>query len=92
MKKFNVPCDFGGVKAPFTFYVGQPSPKNHPIQFQSDWLSKHRGGIVPGDVMEKLSKISDLAKKNNVPFEDLCEYALSSDDEKDASELPPEPV
>lgn len=82
MKKFSLPCDFGGVKSPFTLYIGNPSPKNHPIQFQADWLAKNRGGTVPQDVMDSLQELFDLSIKNNVSFEDLCVYALTSDQNK----------
>jgi hypothetical protein len=78
MKKFSVNCDFGGVKAPFSFYVGRPEASRNPIQHQAEWLAKVRGGTVPEDVMTSLAKLKELADKNGVPFEDLCIYALST--------------
>lgn len=78
MKKFTVPCDFNGVKSPFTIYVGSPKDDHHPIHFQSDWLSKERGGNVPQEVMDSLSQLRDIATKNGVSFEDLCVYALGA--------------
>lgn len=78
MKKFTVPCDFGGQKAPFTIYIGDPEPKHHPLHFQADWLSKERGGSIPGEVMDSISKLKDIADQNNVSFEDLCVYALGA--------------
>lgn len=78
MKKFSVPCDFNGVSSPFTIYVGTPKEDHHPVHFQADWLSKERGGTVPAEVMESLSKLLDLAKKTSVSFEDLCVYALGT--------------
>ena len=78
MKKFVVPCDFSGTKSPFTVYIGTPDPKHHPLYFQAEWLSKERGGVIPGEVMESLEKLKELADKNMVPFESLCEYALSA--------------
>lgn len=82
MKKIIIDCNFGGQQAPFSFYIGKPQLTNHPIQFQSDWLGKNRGGSVPGDVIKSLQDIFDLAQKNNVSFEELCIYALegNSDD------------
>ena len=77
MKKFTVPCDFGGQKAPFDVYIGNPKPGNHPLQNQASWLSKERGGTIPQEVMESFQKLLDLAEKNNVSFEDLCVYALN---------------
>lgn len=97
MKKFTVPCDFGGTKAPFTIYIGKPDLKHHPLHFQSEWLSKNRGGNVPGDVMDSISKLFELSKKNKVSFEELCVYALTNEDIKAAKapapgeEAPPPP-
>ncbi|MCH2038791.1 MAG: DUF2610 domain-containing protein [Rickettsiales bacterium] len=78
MKKFVVMCDFGGQKAPFSVYIGDPKPENHPLQNQAHWLSKERGGNIPSDVMDSIAKLRDLAQKNNVSFEDLCVYALGA--------------
>jgi len=78
MKKFTVLCDFNGQKSPFAFYIGEPEPSHHPIAAQSDWLSKNRGGSVPQDVSEAIQKIYNLAKENNVDFEELCFYAMSN--------------
>lgn len=78
MKKFTVPCDFGGQKSPFTIYIGDPEPKHHPLHFQANWLSKERGGAIPGEVMDSIQKLKDISDQNNVPFEDLCVYALGA--------------
>jgi hypothetical protein len=94
MKKFSVPCDFDGVKSPFTVYVGSVRADHHPLHFQADWLSKERGGTVPQEVMESLSKLQELAKKNNTSFEDLCVYALGAaqddDEDEDVPSVPEE--
>ena len=78
MKKFTVPCNFGGVKSPFTIYIGSPEDKHHPLHFQADWLSKERGGNIPSEVMDSIAKLKELADKNNVSFEELCVYALGA--------------
>lgn len=78
MKKFTVPCNFGGVKSPFTIYIGAPEEQHHPLHFQADWLSKERGGNIPSEVMDSIAKLKELADKNNVSFEDLCVYALGA--------------
>jgi hypothetical protein len=83
MKKFTVNCDFGGQMAPFTIYVGQPEPRHHPLHFQDDWLSKQRGGKIPAEVMDAITKLQELANKNNVLLEELCVYALGSAQEED---------
>ena len=86
MKKFTVPCDFGGQKAPFDVYIGNPKPGNHPLQNQASWLSKERGGTIPQEVMESFQKLLDLAEKNNVSFEDLCVYALNVASQQNAEQ------
>lgn len=78
MKKFNIPCNFGGTVAPFTVYIGAPEDAHHPLHFQADWLSKDRGGQIPQEVMNSVSKLKDLAVRNNVSLEELCVYALGS--------------
>lgn len=78
VKKFTVPCDFNGQKAPFTIYIGEPEPGHHPLHFQSNWLSKERGGTIPQEVMDSIQKLKDLSVKNKVSFEELCVYALGA--------------
>ena len=78
MKKFSIPCDFNGQKAPFAVYVGMPKDDHHPLHFQADWLSKVRGGTIPQEVMDSLARLKDIATKNGVSFEDLCVYALGA--------------
>ena len=82
MKKFTVPCDFGGQQAPFTIYIGEPEPNHHPLHFQSSWLSKERGGNIPSEVMDSIAKLYALSQKNGVSFEDLCTYALGAAQEE----------
>ncbi len=78
MKKFTVPCNFNGVQAPFTIYIGSREDNHHPLHFQADWLSKERGGTIPQEVMDSIAKLKELADKNHVSFEDLCVYALGA--------------
>lgn len=78
MKRFTVPCDFGGQKAPFHVYVGEPRPDKHPLQNQSSWLSSERGGNIPPEVMDSFERLFKIAQENNVSFEDLCVYALGA--------------
>lgn len=79
MKKFTINCDFGGQIAPFTIFIGNPKEGNHPLDHQAKWLSDNKGGTVPAEVMDALSKLQELSKKNNVSLEDLCVYALGDD-------------
>lgn len=76
MKKFTIPCAFGGATAPFAIYIGDPEPQHHPVHFQAEWLTKHRGGVIPSSIMDSIARLYALAKKNNVSFEELCVYAL----------------
>lgn len=85
MKKFSINCDFGGQIAPFTIYIGEPEANHHALHFQADWLSKERGGNIPGEVMDAISKLQELSKKNDVPLEELCVYALGAAKENDAT-------
>ena len=85
MKKFSVICDFGGTKAPFVVYIGAPQEGHHPLQFQADWLAKERGGNIPGEVMENIAKLKELADRNNVDFEELCVYALGAAQQQQVS-------
>ena len=87
MKKFSVPCNFNGVKAPFTIYIGEPENKHHPLHFQADWLSKERGGNIPQEIMDSIAKLKDLADKNSVSFEELCVYALESAQQNEGDEI-----
>ncbi|GAB4162507.1 MAG: DUF2610 domain-containing protein [Rickettsiaceae bacterium] len=77
-KKFTINCDFGGQMSPFAIYIGKPEKGHHPLHFQADWLSKARGGMIPGEVMEAVSQLQELAEKNGVSLEELCVYALGT--------------
>lgn len=85
MKKFSIPCYFGGQKAPFTIYIGMPEDTHHPLHFQADWLAKERGGNIPQEIMDSIAKLKELAEKNNVSFEELCVYALATASQQDES-------
>ncbi len=76
MKRFTIPCDFGGEKHPFQVYIGDPGPDIHPLYYQNRWLAEDRGGAVPGEVMDSFEKLHKIALDNDVNFEDLCMYAF----------------
>lgn len=82
MKKFTINCDFGGQLSPFTIYIGKPEKGHHPLHFQADWLAKARGGMIPGEVMESVTQLQELAEKNGVSLEELCVYALGSEEQQ----------
>lgn len=77
IKKFTASCDFGGQPHPITFYIGKPNPLSHPLQFQSSWISKSRGGSVPAGIMDSFAKIAKIAEEKHVPFTELCEYVIN---------------
>lgn len=91
VKKFSVNCDFGGSSSPVTFYIGKPEGDHHPIYFQADWLSKERGGTVPPQIMQSLQSLKEIAKKHGISFEELCEYALQSN-QIESGQLPEEAI
>lgn len=82
MKKFTINCDFGGQMSPFAIYIGKPKKGHHPLHFQADWLSKARGGMIPGEVMEAVTQLQELAEKNGLSLEELCVYALGTKEQQ----------
>lgn len=82
MKKFTINCDFEGQIAPFTIFIGTPKDGNHPLDHQAKWLADNRGGTIPAEVMDALSKLQELSKKNGVSLEELCVYALGTEEEQ----------
>lgn len=82
MKKFTINCDFEGQIAPFTIFIGSPKEGNHPLVHQAKWLADNRGGTIPAEVMDALSKLQELAKQNESSLEELCVYALGTEEEQ----------
>ena len=82
MRKFTINCDFGGQLSPFAIYIGNPKKGNHPLEHQSRWLLDNRGGVIPNEIMEAVTKLQDLADKNNASLEELCVYALGTESEQ----------
>lgn len=76
VKKFTTNCSFGGQVSPVTLYVGNPAEGSHPLAFQSRWLGKERGGEIPPNIMDSFSKLSEIAQKNRIPFEEVCAYVI----------------
>ena len=83
MKKFTVQCDFGDQRYPVQVYIGNPNKKTHPLLYQYLWLRDTRGGGIPNEVMESFKKLQNIAAENNVDFEELCMYALGSNNDTD---------
>jgi hypothetical protein len=101
VKRFTIPCGFGGIMAPFDVYVGEAAKEPddaHPLEQQAAWLLRERGGVVPAGVMASFARLFEIAKKEGVRYEDLCVYALetaqaggstSPDGEESAEARPP---
>jgi hypothetical protein len=75
VKKFTTKCKFPGQETPVTLYIGTPAVGNHPLGSQSKWLAA-RGGSIPTEVMDSFAKLTSIAEKNRLPFEDLCDYVI----------------
>ncbi len=86
MRKFTIPCYFGGVKTQYAIYIGKPKEDHHPLHFQNDLVSK-KGGVIPQEIMDSLAKLRELADKNGVSFEELCAYALEAASAESGSNL-----
>jgi tetratricopeptide (TPR) repeat protein len=94
MKRFTIPADFNGVKAPFYIYV-RSWPAEYVSRFpgiddQAKWLKEARGGILPPEVIDSFHKLQKIAQDNKVSFPELCEYALSDAGKDKAQEKPAE--
>lgn len=76
IKEFSINCNFKTTKAPVTFYVGDPSDDNHPIYFQSKWLSEKKGGSVPKEILDSFTELQKIAIKNHVSFQELCAFVI----------------
>ncbi|WP_327039227.1 DUF2610 domain-containing protein [Micromonospora maris] len=76
MITFVIQCQFGTVHAPFTFHIGEPAIGTNPIEQQSAWLQRARGGSVPIEVMDAFETLLTSALENNVSFEELYTYAM----------------
>jgi tetratricopeptide (TPR) repeat protein len=87
MERFTISADFGGVKAPFYFYV-RDWPTDYPfegIDDQIKWLKEARGGAVPPEVTDSFHKLAKIARENKVSFRELVVYALGESDKGKAA-------
>ena len=79
IKGIVVNCYFpGNQRAPFTFYVGESNKDAKPLQHQTHWLSKERGGTVPEEFLKSLDELKKLSVSTGVPLGDLCSYAMET--------------
>ena len=79
MIKIVLQCMFGGQKAPFSFYIGNPKTEMHPFSHQTHWLSKERGGHVPEEYISRFAKINEFKKKTGLSTEEVCGLILLGD-------------
>ncbi len=73
VRKFSLNCKVGTAEMALNFYVGEPQETSHPIGYQMKYLSK-KGVSVPENIVNSLSSLNEIAKKNRVPFEELFQY------------------
>ena len=73
VRKFELNCIVNQQELPISFYVGDPQEMSHPIGYQMKYLSK-KGVSVPENIVNSLSSLNEIAKKNRVPFEELFQY------------------
>jgi hypothetical protein len=78
MKRFTIPCDFGGEKFPFHIYVNSGKKSYERLCDQFRWLEEYRGGKVPVEVQDSFRRLHEIAVENNVNYMDLCVYALGT--------------
>ncbi len=76
IKEFTINCNFKTAKIPVTFYIGDPSDENHPIYFQSKWLSEKKGGTIPKEILDSFAELQKIAIKNHVSFQELCGFVI----------------
>ncbi|MFI7350114.1 DUF2610 domain-containing protein [Streptomyces sp. NPDC049936] len=85
MQHFEIPCQFGSVRAPFPIYVGEPADDaGHPLEQQAAWLARERGGSLPQEVMDSFAKLHAIALENNVSYEELTVYAMNEASQEDS--------
>lgn len=72
-KKFTLACNSNGQTINIDFLVGNPSESSHPIGFQMKFLSS-KGINVPDEVINALSNLHNIAKKNHIEFDELLDY------------------
>lgn len=87
MKKITVMCTFNGAKSPFAIYISDDcSDELGPIHFQEMWLQKDRGGSIPADFKESISKLHQEAKRFNASLENLVMFAFQAAQEQAKAE------
>jgi hypothetical protein len=79
VKKFNAPCNFNGSSSPFAFWLSDDyKTGNHPLYFQTDWLSKARGGVLDPKISEGIAQIAKISEENKISFEYLFMIAMDA--------------
>ena len=91
-KKFTVPIDCAGTKAPFDVYIWQWT-RNYPqTDSQAEWLRQARGCTIPQDIIDSFRKIFSIAAENKVSFPELAMHTFekqnNSSNQKESSSAP----
>ncbi|MEO0397629.1 MAG: DUF2610 domain-containing protein, partial [Cyanobacteria bacterium P01_A01_bin.137] len=77
MKRFTVPITCGTFTSPFHVYVWDWELDYAPTRDQFTWVEQARGCEVPDDVVDSFQKLYDIARENNVSYQELTVYALN---------------
>lgn len=83
MKRFTVPITCGTVKYPFQVYIWDWEMDYAPTRDQFTWIEQARGCEVPNDVVDSFQKLYDIARENNVSYQELTVYALGNASENE---------
>jgi hypothetical protein len=83
VRKFSLNCKVGQQETTINLYVGDPQDTSHPIGYQMKYLSQ-KGVSVPENIVNSLSSLNEIAKRNRVPFEELFQYVSDQLNSEDA--------
>lgn len=75
MKKFTIPRS--QTESPIEAYIGEPADGEHPLAQQAAWLLRERGEQMPQRVLEAFGTLVDVARQQEVDFEELAVRTLS---------------
>ncbi len=90
MLKFTINCKFGNEIIPVDFFAGNSSSKSHPIGFQMKLIASRNGGKISANAVKYLQEFKDIAEKNRIDFEELCEYIAQ--EKRNADEIKEEKI
>ena len=72
MECLSVWCTFETHNWLIRFFVGDPAPNKHPLEYQALWLMRERSGTIPMETWNSFEKMHALAKERSINFATLC--------------------